>query len=96
MDTKHVASLQTAAHSRVPVAAGVHRGETVVAAPSGAVASDVCLWYLFSVSGKVRNFSRCRVVSGELEKNTNILKGEWDFGLAGQSLVFSTGSGGWG
>ena len=59
MNVKHLATLQTALHYCVPTAVGVYRGGCVVASPGSCRGSDVCLWHLFSISGKVSAREMC-------------------------------------
>ncbi|KAL5463788.1 hypothetical protein EMCRGX_G032722 [Ephydatia muelleri] len=53
MNARHVATLQTALRTKVPVSAGTYEGNVIVASSGTGDARNICVWYVFAEDKQV-------------------------------------------
>ena len=54
MNARHVATLQTALRTKVPVSAGTYEGNVIVASSGTGDARNICVWYVFAEDKQVK------------------------------------------
>lgn len=57
MNARHVTTLQTALHTRVPVSIGTYEGDVIVVTSGTRDARNICVWYVFAEDKQVKYHS---------------------------------------